>query len=147
MSKILLLALCIGLFSSCKEDITEPEEHFEGEGLFLLNTKKDTVIYYFQGKVRAGDTLRSIINTTSENLDLYFLDADKKTLNPPYEEEDHSLDWVITDTSIVKFNFAAGKKYSINHTGKKVGSTTFELQLLHQGHPDFRTVLIPVQVK
>ena len=149
MKKILLLALFLGLVSSCKknENPIAAQEHFEAEGLFLLNTKKDTVIYYFQGKLRSGDTLSAQLNSVSENLDVYFLDATKKTINPPIDEPDHSLGIVVVDTSIVKVELSSGLKYSIKHTGKKLGSTSLELQLLHLGHPDFRTIPIPIKVK
>lgn len=149
MKSIYLVLFFSVFFTSCKKDDSPiiAEDHFEAEGLFLLNTKNDTVIYYFQGQLFGNDTIFSSLNISSDNLSVKFMDKNKVSLEPPIDEPDHNFNWVIGDSSIVKFEFVNNNKYLIKHTGKKFGATNVEFQLLHNEHPDFRTISIPIKVE
>lgn len=147
---ILLTVLFLFIIVGCKkeENPIVPEEHFEAEGLYLLNNKSDTVVYYFQGKFRATDTLSVTNGNYGDDLSVRFLDATGKSMNPQGEEADgYSFDWAIADTSKAKAELLATKFWDFKIFGKKVGQTTIELQMLHLGHVDFRTIPVPLKVK
>lgn len=149
------LFILIILVSGCKKEedpITAPSEHFEPEGWVISDMAGTPVMVIWQGQIQSSwegravsDTL--VLNTTDTtvSLEVKFLDSEKKLMSAP-ADEDYTFGWVITDTSLFEV-LQDTPGWNFRLLGKTPGSTTFELQVLHQGHADVRTPKIPVVVQ
>jgi len=143
-SAVALLAL---FYLGCSEDdpVTPQSPHFEPNGLVVLNNDRDTIVYYFQGVVRAGDTLMAPPgDNLSEHWTIEFLGANRQKIDyPPVTQ---TLGWTIADQSIAEMYRHPGEEWEFHLRGKLVGKTTMEIKVLHEGHADFTTRPIPVKV-
>ncbi len=154
-SILIFLFIVSLLISSCKENDTpsEPQTpHFEAEGLIIQDATKKIIFAVFQGNLlkdfngnKLMDTLIAPLNALSDHYSVKFLDANKNIINPP-ADDDHSFGYDITDKTILQIIQDDPKDYAFHLKGLKSGTTTIELRVNHNGHPDFKTPKIPVKV-
>ena len=138
--------------SGCgKEDpITEQEEHYEAEGLVLLDSGQ-RFFRYFQGRIDSGDgraeALEVAHGEVTSKWSIRFLDKDGNEMAPP-TGEGFSFTWVIADNDIVEVVQDEGEagKFVFALRGLEDGETTIRLQISHEGHVDFTTLPLPVHV-
>ncbi len=152
---ILALIILSMFISSCKENSnpTEPQTpHFEAEGLIIQDATKKIIFAVFQGNIlkdfggnKLLDTLIAPLNVLSDHYSVKFLDANKNIINPP-TDNDHSFGYDITDKTMLQIIQDDPKDYAFHLKGLKLGVTTIELRVNHNGHPDFKTPKIPVKV-
>ena len=143
--------LAVFLSGCGKEDpITQQEEHYEAEGLVLLDGGQ-RFFRYFQGRIDSGDGRAEALEVghgeVTSKWSIRFLDRDGNEMAPP-TGEGFSFTWEIADTSIVEVVQDASEvgKFVFALRGLKDGETTIKLQIAHEGHIDFTTVPLPVHV-
>jgi hypothetical protein len=144
ISAIVLLTLIAG----CKDEespITPPADHFQPEGL-MLRAEGDTVLYYFQGAVRPGDTIKAPAgNNLSPHFTLTFLNAAGEVISPP-STSTHHLGWTIGLNNVAEVYRDPGDEWNFHVRGKDSGYTTITLRVLHGDHADFTTQALPLHV-
>ncbi|MCZ7555048.1 MAG: hypothetical protein M5R41_01425 [Bacteroidia bacterium] len=141
----LALSFFVLTITGCEDDHVHPAgDHFEAIGVVLY--RGDTAVFSILRGV-TGDTLSIASGVTGEDYDVRFYDADERIVEA---DDDHStLGWEIGDSSLLEVVQDPGKegKFEFRLRGKAAGSTTLELQILHEGHADFRSGKIPVRVR
>ena len=133
-----------------EEPLTTQEEHFEAEGLVLVDAGQ-RFFRYFQGRIDSGDGRADALEVThgevTSKWSIRFLDKDGNEMAPP-TGEGFSFTWEIADTSIVEVVQDEGEAgmFVFALRGLEDGETTIKLQVSHEGHVDFTTRDIPVHV-
>jgi hypothetical protein len=145
---IILLAVVAAVMSGCKKDedtpITPPGDHFEPEGA-VITEGGDTILVYFQGTVRTGDTLRAPAgNNLSPHWAIHFINGQRQEIQP--SSGTHTLGWSIAHNNIAELYRDPGDEWEFHLRGKEEGATTLTLRVLHAGHSDFTTQPLPVLV-
>lgn len=144
-----ILILGALVLNGCKkeEDPVSPQmDHFQPEGVVVLTATYDTVAYYFQGVVRAGDTLKAPAgNMLSPHWTVEFLGANRQKLAYP-STSTHKLGWTIADQSIAEMYRHPGEEWEFHLRGKVSGRTSITFKIVHSDHADFTTRPIPVLV-
>jgi hypothetical protein len=137
---LLLIAGC----SSESDPVTPPADHFQPEGITILSGG-DTLVSYFRGIVRAGDTLKAPAgNNLSPHWNIRFMDGNRRPLTPPAST--HRLGWIIANNGVAEVYRDPGDEWDFHIRGKESGVTTIVLRVLHGDHADFTTSAIPVLV-
>ncbi len=141
---ILSVLLAILLLSCSKEtNPTEPDmDHFKAYGL-ILESSGQRILTYFN--LKSKDTLYVPIGLTP-HYEVKFLDKDSVIIEPP-KDKDKKFGWVIADTSMLEVYRHGDDEWEFHLKGKKVGATLIEFQVLHNDHPDFKTIKIPVIIR
>lgn len=134
--------------NGCSDNPVTPEEHFDAEGLMLLEDDGDTVIYYFRGDLKPGfDSLKVPFGTITPHLNTFFLDKDRNKLDPPVDDPSSTLGYTISNPSVVSvFVDNPSNKFEFHLRGLMVGTSSIRFNLLHGNHSDFTTTFIPVIV-
>ncbi len=141
------------ILAGCGKDdpLTTQEEHYEAEGLVLIDGGQ-RFFRYFQGRIDSGDgraeALEVAHGEVTNKWSIRFLDEDGNEMAPP-TGEDFSFTWEIEDKSIVEVVQEAGEagQFVFALRGLEHGETTITLQISHEGHVDFTTRPIPVHVE
>jgi hypothetical protein len=74
------------------------------------------------------------------------LNEDGQEMDYPNDEE-KVLGWLVADTTVVNATKPDTFKWELLLTALKEGNTTIEIRVNHIDHPDFKTPVIPVEVK
>jgi hypothetical protein len=144
MPAVLIAVLFIAGCSSEDDPVTPPADHFQPEGITILSGV-DTLVSYFQGVVRHGDTLRAPAgNNLSPHWNIRFMDGNRTQITPPATT--HRLGWIIANNAVAEVYRDPGDEWDFHLRGKESGITTITLRVLHGDHADFTTVPIPVLV-
>jgi len=170
---ILLLTGALLFTTGCEDDEHDhdhDEDHTDADGFFL---EHDGVEHYrqFQGVITTPDESGALTVTVGGDLELsvHFLDDDGNEIehsDEEGEEEDHEdgLEVTVADTSIAHVEVEGHDEegdddgdddhdhdhdehgMAIHVEGVSVGSTTFTLALMHDGHSDFTSLGVTVNV-
>ncbi len=147
---------------SCEDDDHDHEEHTDAEGFILENSSGTQVYKEFKGTQTGSVTL-----TAGETLELtvHFLGDDGKELehddHEGGEEEEAELKVSGFNSSIATVEVEEGHDDGHDHDhddeehemaleikGVSAGSTSFKLELMHDGHADYTsTNNVPITVK
>ena len=147
---------------SCEDDDHDHEEHTDAEG-FILENSSGTQVY----KEFKGTQTGSVSLSTGETLELtvHFLGDDGKELehddHEGGEEEEAELKVSGLNSSIATVEVEEGHDDGHDHDhddeehemaleikGVSAGSTSFKLELMHDGHADYTsTNNVPITVK
>lgn len=130
---------------SCSDEtnpITSEADHFKAYGL-IFESSGNRILTYFN--LKTNDTLYVPIGMT-DHMEVKFLDEAEKVIDPP-SNKDKKFGWVIDDTSMVSVYRHSGDEWGFHLVGKKIGTTFIEFRVLHNDHPDFKTIKIPVIVQ
>ena len=149
-SLLSIFGLFLALFIvSCEDDHDHNEEHTDAEG-FILETSSVTEMYReFKGThtgsvtLNAGDTLE---------LSVHFLDDNGKEMehddHEGEEEEEGELKVSGFNSSVALVEVEEEHEMGLEIIGVSIGSTSFKLELMHDGHADYTsTNNIPIIVK
>jgi len=119
----------------------------------LRDASQRPILVVWQGYIQSAwlgnsipDTLYAPLSALSDHFTVKFLDVNKGIMSPPVDA-DHEFGWLITDTTYLEIIRDNPTDWDFHLKGKKEGSTTLELQVLHLGHVDVRTPKIPVIIK
>ncbi len=132
------------------DPMSEHEEHFEPEGLVLIDSG-NRFFRYFEGQIDASGGRADHLEVPNGGLTakwtIMFLDHDGDEIAPP-DDPDDSFTWEIADATVVEVHQEPADvgKFEFQLRGLKAGETTIELQVAHDDHIDFRTIPIPVRV-
>ena len=170
---ILLLTGALLFTTGCEDDEHDhdhDEDHTDADGFVL---EHDGVEHYrqFQGVITTPDESGALTVTVGGDLELsvHFLDDDGNEIehsDEEGEEEDHEdgLEVTVADTSIAHVEVEGHDEegdddgdddhdhdhdehgMAIHVEGVSVGSTTFTLALMHDGHSDFTSLGVTVNV-
>ena len=151
-----LVFMLIGMFlftTGCEDDDhnhDHDEEHTDADGFVLENESGSEVYREFEGAVTGTVTLS--VGDTLE-LSVHFLDHEGNEIEHEEEEEE---DLVISenDSNIAIVEVEEHEEGEEEHhemaihvIGLSAGSTSFKLQLMHEGHADYTsTNNVPVTV-
>ena len=145
---------CFVLFFNlaCEQhDHIHDEEHTDADG-FVLENESGTAIYTeLEGEVTGSITIS--VGDTLE-LSVHFLDHEGNEIEHDDEEEEEELSVSENDSNIAIVAVEEHEEGEENHhemaihiIGISSGSTSFKLQLMHDGHADYTsTNNIPVVV-
>ena len=148
---VLLLTGMIFFIIGCEDDDHDhDEEHTDADG-FVLEDESGTEVYReFEGATTGTVTLA--VGDTLE-LSVHFLDHDGNEIEHDEEDEDE-LSVSENDSNIAVFEVEEHEEGEEEHhgmalhvVGVSTGSTSFKLQLMHDGHADYTsTNNVPVTV-
>ena len=146
LSATLVLAV---LWTGCSDNPADhdgDEDHFEARGVALRINGIDTVVVD-SNRIKQGRIAVQQGSMTSHISVEFIKESDGSRGTPPADDKDHTLGWVIADTSIAGVEHEAEDgEWSLHIVGKKAGQTTIILRLLHNDHPDFESIPIPIEV-
>ena len=150
---VFLLTSIILFTAGCEDDDHDhyhDEEHTDADG-FVLEDESGTEVYReFEGATTGTVTLA--VGDTLE-LSVHFLDHDGNEIEHDEEDEDE-LSVSENDSNIAVFEVEEHEEGEEEHhgmalhvVGVSTGSTSFKLQLMHDGHADYTsTNNVPVTV-
>ena len=150
---VFLLTSMILFTAGCEDDDHDhyhDEEHTDADG-FVLEDESGTEVYReFEGATTGTVTLA--VGDTLE-LSVHFLDHDGNEIEHDEEDEDELL-VSENDSNIAVFEVEEHEEGEEEHhgmalhvVGVSTGSTSFKLQLMHDGHADYTsTNNVPVTV-
>ena len=154
---VFLLASMMLFTTGCEDDDHDhdhDEDHTDADG-FVLEDESGTEVYReFEGAMTGTVTLA--VGETLE-LSVHFLDHEGNEIeHEEEEEEDHEDGLVVSenDASIAVVEVEDHEEGEEEHhemalhiVGVSTGSTTFKLQLMHEGHADYTsTNNVPITV-
>ena len=132
--KVFLLTSMILFTVGCEDDDHDHDEHTDADG-FVLEDGSGTEVYReFEGALdgavilNVGDTLK---------LSVHFLDHDENEIE--YEEDELLVSGNDSNVAVVEVEEHEEEHHemAIHVIGVSSGSTSFKLQLMHQGHADY----------
>ena len=134
---VFLLTSMILFTVGCEDDDHDHDEHTDADG-FILEDGSGTEVYReFEGAVEGAVNLS--VGDTLE-LSVHFLDHDGNEIEHEEEEEDELLvsenDWNVAVVEVEEHE-EEHHEMTIHVIGVNVGSTSFKLQLMHDGHADY----------
>ena len=135
---IFLLTSMILFTAGCEDDDHDhDEEHTDADG-FVLEDGNGTEVYReFEGAVEGAVNLS--VGDTLE-LSVHFLDHDGNEIEHEEEEKDElSVSENDSNVAVVEIEEHEEEHHemAIHVIGVNVGSTSFKLQLMHDGHADY----------
>ncbi|HPN36989.1 MAG TPA: hypothetical protein PL041_01210 [Melioribacteraceae bacterium] len=127
------------------ETITQTT-HFEAIGTAITDASGALVFKILRGVTT--DTLFAPFNARSEAMFIKFYDNNEKIIQPP-TDKDKYLGYEIADPTLVKVYQHEGEEggYEFHLDGLKEGKTTIQFFIMHNGHADYRSGIIPIVVK
>ena len=158
-SLVSVLGIFLALFVvSCEDDDHDhAEEHIDAEG-FILESEGTEIYREFKGTTTGSVTVA--VGATLE-VSVHFLGDDGKELEHEEhegEEEEGSLRVSGANSSIATVEVEEGhddggdhdheEEMALEITGVSAGSTSFKLELMHEGHADYTsTNNVPITVQ
>ena len=141
---------------SCEDDHDHDEKHTDAEGFILESSSGAQVYKEFKGTQTGSVTL-----TSGETLELtvHFLDDDGKELEHDEHEGEEEGELKVSgfNSSIATVEVEEGHddhgdeeehEMALEIKGVSAGSTSFKLELMHDGHADYTsTNNVPITVK
>ncbi len=160
LSLLAILSLTV-FFTSCDDSdtVTPSEEHFEAVGYVLLNDNDEVVFRLFEGQVDVTISESVAVNLADgiSEYHVHFLDEDGNDIGTPEGEHDHeeeteeehgdeetTLTVEVQDEGVATVE---AHEWEVEITPVAVGSTQMKIQILHNGHADFNSPFVPLEVK
>ncbi|MCC6476899.1 hypothetical protein IT157_07555 [bacterium] len=151
------LAFAVAFLNGCSDDEDNPagddSEHAEAFGCLLI-MGGDTLV-----RVDSSSVSGALSVTTGDTLgyiEVWFLDEDGDVFRPehdhagPLDEDEHELEIRISDQAIATtelgHEISESLEWAFEIAGVSSGSTTLRVVILHEGHDDYTSALIPLTV-
>ena len=149
---ILTAILTTILLYGCSEDsdpIAPQEEHFEPVGMVIYDAGIKVLDYYAPDYQVGADTIKVNMGLSPKYTIKFYEDIKSKNLIDPPTDPEMTFGAVFSNTNIAVLEWGAEEEGSFSFfiNGLTLGLTEVEFQVLHAGHPDFRTPKIPMIVK
>ena len=151
-----LVFMLIGMFlftTGCEDDDhnhDHDEEHTDADGFVLENESGSEVYREFEGAITGTVTLS--VGDTLE-LSVHFLDHEGNEIEHGEDEEEELVisendsNIAIVEVEVHEEGEEEHHEMAIHVIGLSAGSTSFKLQLMHEGHADYTsTNNVPVTV-
>lgn len=144
-----LLSIIILHFNGCQKDdnpLAPEEDHFDAIGMLIYDASGKQVAKILRGVT--SDTLNAESGKISDHFTVKFYNGEEKIVNPPASEH-LKFTAKIDDETVAKFWQHPGEEgeFEFHIDGVKKGKTLIEFFIQHEGHNDFRTGKIPLQIK
>lgn len=141
-----VILFSIMFFVSCSDDdpVTPQEEHFEAIGTVIYDATGAEIARILRGVTT--DTLSAQVGVLSDHYRVKFINDEEQIVDPP-ENEESSMEVVITDTNLLETETDEPGGFEFHLRGKAAGITSIEIKILHNGHSDYRSGLIPVKIE
>jgi hypothetical protein len=148
-----LLALALISISGCKDETNpiDPGDHFEPEGWLFEGVTEIPVLVVWKGEIENFWNNSPVENrfnvgvNDSIFLRVRFLDSSGNIMADP-DDPGYTLGWINNNNLIAELQHHETDRWSFIITGISAGSTSVEMRLLHGGHTDAITPLIPIDV-
>ena len=146
--KEIFLCIFMSLFTiSC--DVSSPtssKEHTDADGFILKDENGIEFYREYEGAILTNNLTLSVGDTLE--LAVHFLDHDGNEIEHEDGEEEHEDELAISenDSNIAVIENEEEHEMAIHIIGIGVGSTSFILQLMHEGHPDYTSLSINILV-
>ena len=140
---IISLAVSVISCSDDNDDINDPKEHFEAIGTAVYDATGAEVLRILRGT--ATDTLVTKVGVLSDHFDVKFINDDENIVNAPNDDET-TMGIDVSDTNLLEIEQDEPGAFEFHLMGKAIGETSIEIKILHAGHADYRSGLIPVRI-
>ena len=154
--KVISFVLLAFFSTSCNDNSTGTEEHVDADG-FMLELNEVEVYQEFEGEI-ITNTMILGINDILE-LSVHFLDHEGNEIEHEDEGGEEELNFDIVNSDIISIILEEHHEDE-DHDGEEehhelgfeliglsVGSTTFTMSLMHDGHADYTSLPITVTVQ
>ena len=143
----LSISFLLLIFTSCSDDdpVSEQENHFEAIGTVIYDATGAEIVRILRGVT--SDTLTAQVGVLSDHYRVKFINDDETIVDAPEDEPDNSMEVTITDTDLLETETDVPGGYEFHLRGKAAGETSIEIKILHSGHSDYRSGLIPVIIE
>lgn len=146
---LLLFIVLSSLFiTSCSKDTEtiNQAQHFEAIGTAITDASGALIVKILRGVTT--DTFYVPLNARTEAMFVKFYDVNENIIQPP-TDKDKYLGYEIGDRTIAKIFQHEGEEggYEFHLDGLKEGKTTIQFFVMHNGHADYRSGIIPIVVK
>ncbi len=136
-------------FNGCNDELdplSPREDHFEAIGMLVYDASGKQVAKILRGVT--ADTLKGISGVTSDHFKVKFYNEQEKVIDAPNDTQ-LKFNFVVDDKSIATIWQHPGEEggFEFHIKGVKVGKTHVEFFIEHEGHNDFRTGKMPLQIK
>lgn len=141
----IIISLTISVIS-CSDDedpVAPQEEHFEAIGTVVYDATGAEVLRVLRGTTT--DTLLAKVGVLSDHFDVKFIDEDEDVVDAP-DDEESSMGIDVSDTNLLEIEQDEPGAFEFHLMGKALGVTSIEIKILHAGHADYRSGLIPVKI-
>lgn len=154
-NRIYILGILISILSfimpACEDDsISQQEEHYEAEGMVIYDGTQKIYDFYARdydlSDTFSDDTITITVGK-SNLLQAKFYDENKNEIDPPASGQ--TLDAETGSTGIAAIQWDEGENGSFRFylNGVSKGITTIKFLILHEGHPDFSTLVNHIVVE
>lgn len=140
---IILLAVSVISCSDDEDPVAPQEEHFEAIGTVIYDATGAEVLRVLRGTTT--DTLLAKVGVLSDHFDVKFIDEDEDVVDAP-DDEESSMGIDVSDTNLLEIEQDEPGAFEFHLMGKAIGVTSIEIKILHAGHADYRSGLIPVKI-
>ncbi|MFH0736194.1 MAG: hypothetical protein V1773_16250 [bacterium] len=145
---IILLSILSVYFTGCSDDseTINQEDHFQAIGMVVTDASGARVVSILRGVTT--DTLIAPLDARSEAYFVDFYDDNENIIDPP-TSADKYLAWEIGNPDLASVFQHEGEEggYEFHLDGKIAGETTIQFFIMHNGHADYRSGLIPLKIK
>ncbi len=143
---VIISFLIITVACSKDNETINQADHFEAIGTAITDASGAISVKILRGITT--DTLVAPYGARSEAMFIKFYDNNENIIQPP-KDADKYLGYEIGDPSLVKVYQHEGEEggYEFHLDGLKEGKTTIQFFVMHNGHADYRSGLIPLVVK
>ncbi|MBX3007876.1 MAG: hypothetical protein KF816_07595 [Melioribacteraceae bacterium] len=145
---VFIISLVVLQFNGCQKDdnpLAPEEDHFEAIGMLIYDASGKQVVKILRGVTT--DTLHAESGKISDHFTVKFYNDEEKIVSPP-ESEHLKFNGKIDNETIAKFWQHPGEEgeFEFHIDGKIKGKTLIEFFIEHEGHADYRTGKIPLQI-
>ena len=133
-------------FAGCKDDNPvnhdEDSDHAEAAGLIITQDGTE-IVRYEEGAVTGNISVH--VDESTPVLSVQFISEEDGDLFTP-DSDHHSLVCEVAYESIATYEKQEGSDWSFFIHGVAAGSTTIEIKIFHEGHSDFVSLPISIEV-
>jgi len=129
------------LFFACKKDSTghDHDHHFDAVGMRIVSSGQ-TLTSYIRDDISAFNALALTAGQETAHMDVEFFNDEDDEWETP-DEDDYSLEISIADTNTAQYGQHEGEEggFEFHLRGKQAGQTSAAFRIMHDGHADFES--------
>lgn len=142
----LVVVIAALVFNGCSESnpVDHDDDHARGVGIKITQSGATVVSYKYDEPVVGALTAK--VGELSPAYDFQLIDEDGDAYTPSTDH--HELRWEIANTSIAELWQHEGEEggFEFHVRGLAAGSTTVVFKVYHEGHADFVSKAVPINI-